>query len=172
MSEFKIFLFGLGNLGLLIGLILRSWHRVGRHFFYARRAKIKKEIGDAAELIKAAKARAAESSRLASRLPDDLAARKQLIARFAEEESKAALEEAQRRAERIRENAERQGEGEIIAAIADFKRRIVEGAFVRAESILKEEMSAEMKKAAVRKGLGEFSTILPGSLAGLQSGGR
>lgn len=159
-SEFSIFLFGLVNFGILMGVLLWGLRKTAQQFFYARREGLKDEIATSASLLKEARMRHLKGARAIESLSHDIGELKLSFAQRTEDERVAILAEAERHAARLNENALRYLKAEEMRLAKLVRARAIARAFEMAEQYFKEGMTKEMGARVINLGLNDFTSLL------------
>lgn len=155
-----IFIFGCVNFAILIALMIFGGRRVAKQFFYARQMQIKKEMIDAATLLRSSKKTFFKNKKMADDLSTEIVLRTTIAKERNNAQCEKSIESAERHAARIIENARNQAEGDRRRAMMEIKSQIVSKAFSLAENKIIGSLDEKTKMAMSDRAIGNLAKII------------
>ena len=144
------------NFSILAYLLFRVMRKAMRHFFFARRISIRKGMLETVIALKSARARAARSREIYERLPEDIAARKNAVAKRALLECKEVRDEARAVAQHIVEETKRLAAEERAKAVDEARQSLLDGAFFLARKEILQAADSAAGAICAERGLRDF----------------
>lgn len=154
-------LFGGINFLILVGAFVWLLGPLARHFFFARRSRIKRAMTTSVSMLQTARDRATEMRRLMTTLEEDVESRRKAIEERCRKECESIIAEAHRKEEHILKGADREEEEERTRSMELVKRRLLTEAFRKAERRLKKGLPREAGLRLVDQGVAELARQIP-----------
>ncbi len=151
------FILSVINFGLLVGGFYLLLRRASRNFFYARAMRVRKEETSAVWELRQARVHVARSRRMQVTLEEDIASRRAMVDRGAQQERAHILDEAGARVQRIIAKACQRADDERAHAADLVGQRLLTDAFERAERLLRAGIRPEQDRALIDRGLADLA---------------